>query len=118
MRSSHFKGIVWIVAFAVIALLAVTTGTAVAHELQHAAHHDAAMHGSGICAWMCATAGVHVATPFTRLICCLSPVMSGVVPIDGSPPSLALSAIVAHHLPLRNLRSCCTESRLRVAEPS
>src|SRR5690606_25883126 len=62
MRSSHFKGIVWIVAFAVIALLAVTTGTAVAHELQHAAHHDAAMHGSGICAWMCATAGVHVAT--------------------------------------------------------
>lgn len=63
MRSSHFKGIVWIVALAVIALLAVTTGSAVAHELQHAAHHDAAMHGSGICAWMCATAGVHVATP-------------------------------------------------------
>ena len=51
------------VAFAVIALLAVTTGSAVAHELQHAAHHDAGMHGSGICAWMCATAGVHVATP-------------------------------------------------------
>ncbi|MBA5870718.1 MAG: hypothetical protein GDA68_12085 [Nitrospira sp. CR2.1] len=63
MRSSHFKGIVWIVALAVIALLAVTTGSAVAHELQHAAHHDAAMHGSGICAWMCATAGVHVVTP-------------------------------------------------------
>ena len=33
--------------------LAVTTGSAVAHELQHAAHHDAGMHGSGICAWMC-----------------------------------------------------------------
>jgi hypothetical protein len=42
--------------------LAVTTGSAVAHELQHAAHHNAGMHGSGICAWMCATAGTHVAT--------------------------------------------------------
>ena len=41
MRSSSFKGIVWVVAFAVIALLAVTTSSAVAHELQHAAHHDA-----------------------------------------------------------------------------
>ena len=63
MRSSRFHSIVWVVAFAVIALLAVTTGSAVAHELQHAAHHDAGMHGSGICAWMCATAGVHVVTP-------------------------------------------------------
>ena len=63
MRSSRFKSIVWLVAFAVIALLAVTTVNAVAHELQHAAHHDAGMHGSGICAWMCATAGVHVVTP-------------------------------------------------------
>jgi hypothetical protein len=63
MRSSRFSSIVWIVLFAVIALLAVTTGSAVAHELHHAAHHDAGMHGSGICAWMCATAGIHVVTP-------------------------------------------------------
>lgn len=63
MRTSRFKTIVWVVACAVIALLAVTTGSAVAHELQHAAHHSAGMHGSGICAWMCATAGTHVATP-------------------------------------------------------
>lgn len=63
MRSSRFKGIVWIVVLAVIALLAVTTGSAVAHELQHAAHHNAGMHGSGICAWMCATAGVDAAPP-------------------------------------------------------
>ena len=62
MRSSRFHSLVWVVAFAVIALLAMTTGNAVAHELQHAAHHDAGMHGSGICAWMCATAGVHVVT--------------------------------------------------------
>lgn len=63
MRSSRFHSIVWVVVFAVVALLAVTTGSAVAHELHHAAHHDAGMHGSGICAWMCATAGVHVVTP-------------------------------------------------------
>ena len=48
-------------AFAVVVLLAATTGGAIAHELQHAAHHNAATHGSGICAWMCATAGAHVA---------------------------------------------------------
>ena len=58
-----FQNIVWVVASAVIVLLAMTTGSAVAHDLQHAAHHDAGMHGSGICAWMCATAGVHVVTP-------------------------------------------------------
>jgi hypothetical protein len=63
MRRSRFHSLVWIVVIAVVALLGVTTGSAVAHELQHAAHHDAAMHGSGICAWMCATAGVHVVTP-------------------------------------------------------
>jgi hypothetical protein len=62
MRSSRFKTIVWVVACAVIVLLTVTTGSTVAHELQHAAHHNAGTHGSGICAWMCATAGVHVVT--------------------------------------------------------
>jgi hypothetical protein len=63
MRNPSFKRTVWVVAFAVMAILAVTTGSAVAHELQHAAHHNAGMHGSGICAWMCATAGVDVVTP-------------------------------------------------------
>ena len=63
MRNPIFKSTVWVVAFAVLAILAVTTGSAVAHELQHAAHHNAGDHGSGICAWMCATAGVHVVTP-------------------------------------------------------
>lgn len=63
MRSPFFKNTVWVLAGAVMVLLAMTTGSAVAHELQHAAHHDAGMHASGICAWMCATAGTHVATP-------------------------------------------------------
>jgi hypothetical protein len=38
-------------------MLAATTGAAFAHEIQHAAHHTAGMHSSGVCAWMCATAG-------------------------------------------------------------
>ncbi len=63
MRSRSFSHIAWVVIFAVMVLLAVTTGSAVAHELQHAAHHGAGMHGSGICAWMCATDGAHAAGP-------------------------------------------------------
>lgn len=63
MRSSRVHSIVWVVVFAVIALLAVTTGSAVAHELQHAAHHGGGMHASGVCSWMCAAADVHVASP-------------------------------------------------------
>ncbi|WHZ23329.1 MAG: hypothetical protein OJF47_002441 [Nitrospira sp.] len=63
MRSPFFRTIVWVVAGAVIVLLSLTTGNAVAHEIQHAAHHNAGIHGSGICAWMCAAAGAHVVTP-------------------------------------------------------
>jgi hypothetical protein len=45
-----------------IILIAATTGTAVAHELQHAAHHTAGMHGTGLCAWMCATVAAESTT--------------------------------------------------------
>lgn len=45
---------------AVLLLLGATTGSAFAHDVQHAAHHNAGMHSTGVCAWMCATAG---ATP-------------------------------------------------------
>jgi len=44
-------------AVAVLLMLGATTGAAFAHEIQHAAHHTAGMHATGICAWMCATAG-------------------------------------------------------------
>ncbi|GMV48925.1 MAG: hypothetical protein NBKEAIPA_00761 [Nitrospirae bacterium] len=63
MRYESFKTIVWVLVGTVVLLLATTTGGAVAHELQHAAHHGAGMHASSICSWMCATAGVHVVTP-------------------------------------------------------
>ncbi|MBA2486127.1 MAG: hypothetical protein H0V35_08515 [Nitrospira sp.] len=60
MQSPFLRTIAWVVVCAAIVLLAVTTGSAAAHEFQHTAHHDAGMHASGICAWMCATAGLHV----------------------------------------------------------
>lgn len=49
--------IAWVLVVAVLAMLGATTGAAFAHEIQHAGHHTAGMHSSGICAWMCATAG-------------------------------------------------------------
>ena len=47
----------WMLLAAVLVMLGATTGAAFAHEIQHAAHHTTGMHSSGICAWMCATAG-------------------------------------------------------------
>jgi hypothetical protein len=86
MRSPFFRVIAWVVVCAAIVLLAVTTGSAVAHEIQHAAHHSAGMHASGICAWMCATAGVHVVTPV-------------------HPPQ---TFDVISHVPFRSDRACLT----------
>ena len=51
------KSISWVLVVAVLVILGTTTGSAFAHEIQHAAHHTAGMHSSGICAWMCTTAG-------------------------------------------------------------
>lgn len=44
----------WVLLACVLFLLTVTTTSAVAHELRHATHHNAGMHGTGLCAWMCA----------------------------------------------------------------
>lgn len=41
-------------AVGLLLLLGGTTGSAFAHEIQHAGHHNAGMHSQGICAWMCA----------------------------------------------------------------
>ncbi|MBX3236376.1 MAG: hypothetical protein KF814_09500 [Nitrospiraceae bacterium] len=57
------KSVACAVLGAVIILIAATTGSAVAHELQHATHHTAGMHGSGLCAWMCATTAADTAGP-------------------------------------------------------
>lgn len=57
MSRSSLRPIALILAVAVLLMVGATTGSAFAHEIQHAAHHTADMHTSGICAWMCATAG-------------------------------------------------------------
>jgi len=51
-------------AVAIVLMLGATTGSAFAHEIQHAAHHNAGMHATGICAWMCATAGAVATAAF------------------------------------------------------
>ncbi len=64
MTRSHLKAIALTLAVAIVLMLGATTGSAFAHEIQHAAHHTAGMHGSGICAWMCASAGAVTTAAF------------------------------------------------------
>ena len=57
MIRSHLRPIALTLAVAVLLMLGATTGISFAHEVQHAAHHTGGMHATGVCAWMCATAG-------------------------------------------------------------
>ncbi len=49
-----FKAVATALALGFLLLLGATTGSAFAHDIQHAGHHSAGMHSQGICAWMCA----------------------------------------------------------------
>ena len=94
MRRGIFRSLAWLLAAAVVVLLAATTGNAIAHELQHAAHHNAGMHGSGVCAWMCATAGAHVASsihsaPLFGLVSLLALVSGQALMVHLPAPTLA-----------------------------
>ncbi len=64
MIRSLLRPIACTLAVAIVLMLGATTGSAFAHEIQHAAHHNAGMHATGICAWMCATAGAVVTAAF------------------------------------------------------
>jgi len=64
MTRSFLRPIALTLAVAVLLMLGATTGSAFAHEIQHAAHHSGGMHASGICAWMCATAGAVTTAAF------------------------------------------------------
>ena len=57
MIRSSLRPIALTLAVAVLLMLGATTGSSFAHEIQHAAHHTGGMHATGVCAWMCATAG-------------------------------------------------------------
>ena len=64
MIRSLLRPIACTLAVAILLMLGATTGSAFAHEIQHAAHHNAGMHATGICAWMCATAGAVATAAF------------------------------------------------------
>jgi len=74
-RRKFLHPVAWTLVVAVLLMLGATTGSAVAHEIQHA-HHTAAMHGTGICAWMCASAN----TVITAAV-----LPSAVVPVEDLP---------------------------------
>jgi len=57
MIQSLLRPIACTLAVVILLMLGATTGSAFAHEIQHAAHHNASMHATAICAWMCGTAG-------------------------------------------------------------
>lgn len=87
MIRSHLRPIALTLAVAVLLMLGATTGISFAHEVQHAAHHTGGMHATGVCAWMCATAGaVATATVHTAIIIPNAdnalPFLSGLRPFD------------------------------------
>lgn len=55
MRASSrtHKSVAGLLAAGLLLFLAATTGLTVAHEIKHA-HHMPGMHGTGLCAWLCA----------------------------------------------------------------
>lgn len=82
MTGRLFRSAAWMLIVVVLLMLSATTGGAFVHEIQHAAHHTAGMHSTGICAWMCAAAGA-VMTPVVQT--------SIVAVIEAAPPwSLSL----------------------------
>jgi len=98
MMRSQLRPIALMLAVAVLLMLGATTGSAFAHEIQHAAHHTAGMHASGICAWMCATAGaVTTAAVHTTVV---SPHVDTALPfLSGLRSSDCFSALQARAPP-------------------
>lgn len=89
MISKGLKPISWALAVGMVLLLATTTGGAFVHEVQHA-HHNAAMHTTGICAWMCATAGAVITPLFLPISSTV--VQQSVVPLERQPVSLTFAS--------------------------
>jgi len=90
--------VAWTLVVAVLLMLGATTGNAVAHEIQHS-HHTAAMHGTGICAWMCASANIVITAAV--LPSAVAPVEDLPVLQDLHPPStLSLNRLQARAPPL------------------
>jgi hypothetical protein len=99
MIRSLLRPIACTLAVAIVLMLGATTGSAFAHEIQHAAHHNAGMHGTGICAWMCATAGAVVTAAFHAAIVAFHEVQ-GPPHLDGLPSSDNFSQLQARAPPV------------------
>lgn len=84
-RRRFLHPVVWTLLVAVLLMLGATTGSAVAHEIQHS-HHTAAMHGTGICAWMCASANTVITADVLP---------SAVVPVEDLPAPQDLRSLSA-----------------------
>ena len=85
MSRSSLQSIAWVLIAAVLLILGATTGSAFAHDIQHAAHHTAGMHSSGICAWMCATAGTATAIVLQSLhheVAQVAPLLASSLPVS------------------------------------
>ena len=66
MTPRAYRSVAWVLALSALLMLGATTGGVFAHEIEHASHHTAGMHSSGICAWMCATAGAVITAPIQQ----------------------------------------------------
>lgn len=78
-RGTFIRSVAWTLLVTVLFMFGATTGSAVAHEIQHA-HHTAAMHGTGVCAWMCASANTMVAATVVPSV--VAPIEELPVPAD------------------------------------
>jgi len=90
MKTVLFQSSACLLLVAVLFMVGGAMGATVAHDLQHAAHHTAASHSKGICAWMCATGGIAQETG-PALFHTLNETEQAIIPPDRHP-SLTVSS--------------------------
>ncbi len=98
-RSLFIRSTAWLLVVAVVTMFAATTGGAVAHDLQHAAHHAAGLHSTGICAWMCAAGHVFGGIPVVFQVG-VGPLTFGSLPVFQEPSEIASKVPASRGPPL------------------
>lgn len=97
------KFLAWTLAVGLLLLLGTTTGSAFAHDIQHAGHHSAGMHSQGICAWMCAAG-----TALDGIGPSLDPQgrsVESIIPASPQAPALSLPSTSESRAPPRHSHS-------------
>jgi hypothetical protein len=97
MKTVLFQTSACLLLVAVLFMVGGAMSASVAHDLQHAAHHSAASHSKGICAWMCATGGIAQETS-PALFHTLNETEHVVLP-PGRHPSLIISLSLKSRAP-------------------